>query len=111
MNFAINMSLNLTDQNFDEQIKKAEKPVLVDFFAEWCEPCKMLGPVLEKVTEEMKDKVILAKVNVDELPQTSGKFGVERIPMVILFKEGKPASGFVGMRPENDIKNWLNENL
>jgi thioredoxin 1 len=101
----------LTDQNFEKEIQEAKVPVLVDFFATWCEPCKMLGPVLEKVAEDLKDKIILEKVNVDEFPITSQRFQIDRIPAVILFKDGKPASGFVGFRSESEIKNWIGEFL
>jgi len=101
------MDINLTDENFEAEIKKQEKPVLVDFFAVWCEPCAMLAPILEKVTEELKDKIILLKANLDDIPLTAQKFGVDRIPTVNLFKNGKIISGFVGLRSETDIKDWL----
>jgi len=81
------MDINLTDENFEAEIKKQEKPVLVDFFAVWCEPCAMLAPILEKVTEELKDKIILLKANLDDIPLTAQKFGVDRIPTVNLFTE------------------------
>lgn len=105
------MISNLTDANFDEVIKKSEKPVLVDFFAEWCGPCKILGPVIEKIADEMKDKVELVKCNVDEFPNTSGKFNIDRIPNVMLFKNGNSVDGFIGMMPEEEIKNWLQKAL
>jgi len=103
--------LNLTDQNFEEEIQKADKPVLVDFWAEWCTPCLVLSPILEKLAEEYKDKFVLAKVNLDTAPLTAQKYGIEQIPTVILFKNGKPISGFIGVRPEPVIKNWLEQNL
>ncbi len=102
---------NLTDANFDQEIKKSEKPVLVDFFAEWCGPCKVLGPIIEKIGEEMKDKIEFAKVNVEEFPQTSEKFNIDRIPNIILFKNGEKFDEFIGMMPEEEIKNWLNNAL
>jgi thioredoxin 1 len=105
------MITNLTDENFDEEIKKLEKPVLVDFFATWCGPCEVLGPVLEKVAEGFGDKVVLAKVNVDQFPVTSGKFNIDRIPNVILFKDGKPVDSFIGLMPEPAIKTWLENAL
>jgi thioredoxin 1 len=101
------MTTNLTDQNFQEEMEKSDKPVLVDFYASWCGPCQVLGPILEKIAEEFKDKIVLAKVNVDEFPQTSSRFGIESIPNVFLFKNGKPVDGFLGLVPENTIKNWL----
>ena len=105
------MITNLTDQNFQTQIEKSDKPVLVDFYASWCGPCQVLGPILEKIAEEFKDKVVLVKVNVDEFPQTSAKHGIDRIPNVFLFKNGKPVDGFLGLVPENTIKNWLKSAL
>jgi len=97
----------LTDENFDKEITATDKLVLVDFFATWCEPCTMLAPVLEKVAEDMKDVVVLMKANVDEFPITAGKYKVEKIPTVILFKNGKPISGFVGLASEESIKDFV----
>ncbi|MEK7080714.1 MAG: thioredoxin [Patescibacteria group bacterium] len=105
------MSIILTDENFENEIKKSNKPVLVDFFATWCEPCSVLAPILEKVAEEFKDKVILLKANLDNIPLTAQKFGIDRIPTVTLFKGGKPAGGFVGLRTEADIKEWLKDEI
>lgn len=102
------MAENLTDENFEAEIKKAEKPVLVDFFTVWCEPCSILAPILEKVSEELKDKIILIKVNLDDIPLTAQKLNIDRIPTVFLFKSGNSVSGFVGLRTEEDIKEWLN---
>jgi thioredoxin 1 len=106
-----NMNLNLTDQNFDEEIKKSEKPVLIDFFATWCGPCQVLGPMLEKIADEMKDEIDFAECNVDEFPQTSSKFNIDRIPNVVLFKNGQPIDSFIGLMPEDSVKNWLREAL
>ena len=101
----------LTDQNFEEEIQKAEKPVLVDFYTSWCQPCFVLSPILEKLAEEFKDKFILAKVDLDTAPLTAQKYGIERIPTVILFKEGKPMSGFIGVRPEPVLREFLDKML
>lgn len=101
------MATILTDENFEKEIQGAKKIALVDFFAEWCEPCSALAPVLEKIAEDLKDKIILMKANLDEVPKTAGKFGVEKIPTVILFKDGKPISGFVGLAPASSIKEWI----
>jgi len=105
------MALNLTDENFEKEVNEAKLPVLVDFFAEWCGPCQILGPILDKISEDFKEKLILAKINVEQAPNISGKFEVERIPTVMLFKNGKPVSGFIGMVEEDEIKKWLSENL
>mgnify|MGYP001606919627 CR=1 FL=1 len=102
--------IKLTDENFEKEIQNIDKPVLVDFFAPWCAPCSVLAPILEKLAEDSEGKFILTKVNLDEIPQTSQKFGIDRIPTVILFKKGKAISGFVGLRPEKFIKEWL-ENM
>jgi len=103
--------LNLTDENFEKEITSASKPILVDFWAQWCMPCSVLGPILEKLAEEYKEKMVLAKVDLDVAPLTAQKYRIEQIPTVILFKEGKPISGFIGVRPEPIIKDWLEQNL
>jgi thioredoxin len=100
----------LTDENFDKEINAQDKLVLVDFFATWCEPCTILGPILERVAEHFKEKIVLIKANVDSFPVAAQKYGAERIPAVILFKNGKPINGFVGLIPEKAIKEWL-ENI
>ncbi len=102
--------IELTDQNFEEEIQRIDKPVLVDFFADWCTPCFVFTPILEKLAQEFEGKFILTKVNLDSLPLTAQKFGVDRIPTIILFKGGKPVSGFSGIRPEPIVKEWL-ENM
>ena len=101
----------LTDENFEKEIESVDKLALVDFFATWCEPCNMLAPILEKVAEDLKEKIILFKVNVDDAPITSQKFGAEKIPTVLLFKNGEAISGFVGLVPEDPIREWLNSFL
>jgi len=103
--------ITLTDGNFDETIQNAKTAVLVDFFAIWCPPCFILTPILEKLEKEYQEKVIFSKVNVDNAPKTSQKFGINPIPAVILFKNGKPISGVVGFHPEEEIREWLNQNL
>ena len=102
--------MNITDENFEKEINAMDKLVLVDFFATWCEPCSILGPILEKIAERFKDKVILVKANVDNFPITARKFEVESIPKIVLFKNGKPINGFVGLMLEKTIENWL-ENI
>ncbi|MEK7540963.1 MAG: thioredoxin [Patescibacteria group bacterium] len=105
------MSIILTDENFEKEIQAIGKPVLVDFFATWCEPCSVLTPILEKVADDLKEKIVLVKANIDEIPQTAQKFGIDRIPTIVLFEKGKPISSFVGLRSERDIKEWLEEAL
>jgi len=101
------MENNLTDENFDKEINATDKFVLVDFFATWCEPCSILAPTLEKVAKGFEDKVVLMKANLDNVPMAAQKFGVEKIPTVVLLKNGKPINGFVGLVPENSIREWL----
>lgn len=101
----------LTDENFDEVVLKNKKPVVVDFWADWCMPCKFLAPILEKKLEEFKEKIVFAKANIDEAPLTANNYQINQIPMVMLFKEGKVVSFFIGVQPEEKIKQWLDENL
>jgi thioredoxin len=105
------MPIILTDENFEKEIQRADKMSLVDFYATWCEPCSMLAPVLEKLEKEFKEKIVLLKANVDKNQINAGKFQVDRIPMVVLFKNGKPVSNFTGFMPEAAIKEWLEKNL
>jgi len=100
----------LTDENFEKETTSTDKFVLVDFFATWCGPCSVLGPILEKLSEHFKDTVVFTKADVDGVPVSAGKFGVEKIPTVVLLKGGKQVNGFVGLIPENAIKEWL-ENI
>ena len=101
------MAVLINDENFEKEINKAEKPVLVDFFATWCEPCTILAPILEKVADEFSERLVLMKVNLDEIPLTAQKYEIDRIPTVVIFKNGKPFSGFVGVKAERDVKSWL----
>ena len=107
------MEINVVDSEFDENVieKSKELPVVVDFWAEWCQPCKMLKPVMEKFAKEYKGKFLLAKVDVEEASATSEKFGISSIPAVKMFKNGKVVSEFTGSLPEDSIKKWLDENL
>ncbi|PIS17436.1 MAG: thioredoxin [Candidatus Nealsonbacteria bacterium CG09_land_8_20_14_0_10_42_14] len=101
----------LTDENFKEEIQNSQKPMLVDFWSAHCLPCFMLFPVLEKLSEEYKDRALFAKLNIDESPNTARDYEIDRIPLVLLFKEGKLAGGFVGFQPEETVKEWLEKNL
>ena len=103
--------LKLADENFENEIQTTEKPILVDFFAVWCLPCSALSPILDKLESEFKEKVIFAKVNVDSSPKASQKYGINPIPTVILFKKGEPVSEFTGLKPESEIREWLENQL
>ncbi len=101
----------VNDNNFDEEINNSQLPVLVDFWAEWCGPCKQIGPILEEIGESKKDKLKIFKLNVDESPNTSQKFGVRGIPTLMLFKEGKIVDTKVGSLPKDLLESWLETNL
>lgn len=103
--------IELTDENFEKEIQNTDKPVVVDFWAPWCSPCFVLGPILEKLANEFEGKFILAKVNLAEARVIAQKYGIERIPMVVLFNEGKPISGFIGARPEPIVRELLDKML
>ncbi|AMK17906.1 Thioredoxin [Sphingobium herbicidovorans NBRC 16415] len=97
----------VTDLSFQADVIDADKPVLVDFWAEWCGPCKMIGPALEEISEELADKVTIAKINIDENPEAPGKYGVRGIPTMILFKNGEAAATKVGAAPKSALKGWI----
>ena len=101
----------ITDSNFDEEIKNSQVPILVDFWAEWCGPCKQIGPILEDIGETKKDKLKILKLNIDENPQTPQKFGVRGIPTLMLFKDGKLVDTKVGSLPKNMLEAWIDTNL
>ena len=101
----------ITDSNFDEEIKNSKVPILVDFWAEWCGPCKQIGPILEDIGEEKKDKLKILKLNIDENPQTPQKYGVRGIPTMLLFKNGELAATKVGATTKSNIVTWIKENI
>jgi len=101
----------ITDSNFDDEIKNSQLSILIDFWAEWCGPCKQIGPILEEIGEEKKDKLKIFKLNVDENPQTAQKFGVRGIPTLMLFKDGKLIDTKVGSLSKNILESWLDPNL
>jgi thioredoxin 1 len=104
-------TVNVTDQSFAAVVLGASGPVLVDFWAEWCGPCKMIGPSLEEISDELGEKVTIAKLNIDENPDAPGKYGVRGIPTMILFKDGAPAATKVGAAPKSALKGWLEGEL
>ena len=101
----------VTDSNFDTEVLRASGPVLVDFWAEWCGPCRMLAPFLEDLAEDMAGEVTVAKINIDENPQTPTKYGVRGIPTVILFKDGQVAATKIGALPKSKLYEWVNSVL
>jgi len=103
--------VEIEEAKFEEAVLKAESPVLVDFWAPWCGPCRMVAPVVEELAEDYDGKVNFVKLNVDDSPQIASKYGVMSIPTLILFKDGKPVSNVVGFRPKDELKKSLDEAL
>ncbi|PIP74522.1 MAG: thioredoxin [Candidatus Levybacteria bacterium CG_4_9_14_3_um_filter_35_16] len=96
--------IKLTDQNFNEEVLKAETPVVVDFWAEWCMPCRMVGPIIEELAKEYEGKVKVGKMNVDENSQIPGNFGIMSIPSILIFKNGQPVKTIIGAQPKDNFK-------
>ena len=101
----------VTDASFQSDVLGASGPVLVDFWAEWCGPCRMIAPALEEISQEMGEKVTVAKLNIDDNPDAPTKYGVRGIPTMILFKDGQPAATKVGAAPKSQIQSWLEGQL
>lgn len=101
----------ITDSSFESDVLKASKPVIVDYWAEWCGPCKQIGPALEEISDEMSDDVTIVKINIDENPQMPSKYGVRGIPTLMLFKEGQVASTKVGALPKSKLIEWIQSSL
>ena len=101
----------ITDGSFHADVISSDRPVLVDFWAEWCGPCKMIGPSLEEISEELGEQVTIAKINIDDNPEAPGRYGVRGIPTMILFKNGQPAATKVGAAPKSALKGWLEGEL
>ena len=104
-------TLKVNDENFDTEVLKSSKPIVVDFWAEWCGPCKMIGPILEEISGEMSNEVTIAKHNIDEEPNTPTKYGVRGIPTMLLFKDGELKSTKVGAIPKSEVVSWIKENI
>ena len=101
----------ITDSNFDEKINNSQLPILVDFWAEWCGPCKQIGPILEEIGEAKKDKLKIFKLNIDENPNIPQKYGVRGIPTLMLFNNGKLIDTKVGSLPKSSLNEWIDSLL
>ena len=97
----------VTDASFAADVLQSDKPVLVDFWADWCGPCKMIGPSLEELSNEMGDQVSIVKMDITENTDVPGKMGVQSIPLMVLFKDGKPVAQKLGAAPKSQLKGWL----
>jgi len=103
--------LTLTDAGFDNTIANSDKPVLVDFWAPWCGPCRFVGPILAEIANERKEHLIVGKLNVDDNPKTAQKFGITGIPTMILFKDGKPVERIVGAAPKASLEATISKHV
>jgi len=103
--------VEVNDSNFDQAVLQAGTPVLVEFWAAWCAPCRMVAPIVEELAEEYEGKVTVVKLDVDQNPKAASKYGIMSIPSLIIFKDGNPVSNLVGFRPKADLKRSLDEAL
>ena len=104
-------TVSVTDESIENDVLKSEKPIVVDFWAEWCGPCKQIGPTLEEISDEMSSDVIIAKHNIDNEPNTPTKYGIRGIPTMLLFKSGELKATKVGASTKSNIVEWIKENI
>lgn len=104
-------TVSVTDESFENDVLKSDKPIVVDFWAEWCGPCKQIGPTLEEISDEMSSDVIIAKHNIDNEPNTPTKYGIRGIPTMLLFKSGELKATKVGASTKSNIVEWIKENI
>ena len=103
--------IHVSDDSFEQEVLQSEMPVLIDYWAEWCGPCKMIAPALEEISDELADQVTIAKMDIMENTDTPGEMGVQGIPYLVLFKNGERAAELTGARPKSQLKAWLEEQL
>ncbi len=104
-------TVKVTDENFDTEVLKSSKPIVVDFWAEWCGPCKMIGTILEEISDEMTNEIAIAKHNIEDEPNTPTKYGIRGIPTMLLFKDRELKSTKVGATSKSDIVSWIKKNI
>ena len=104
-------TVKVTDENFDKEVLQSSKPIVVDFWAEWCGPCIQIGPSLEEISNEMSNQVTIAKHNIDNEPNTPTKYGIRGIPTMLLFKDGALKATKVGATTKSNIVSWIKENI
>ena len=104
-------TIKIDNSNFEAEVLQASAPVVVDFWAEWCGPCKMIAPALEEIAAEMSGKVTIAKVNIDENPEIATRFGIRSIPTLVMFKDGEVADMRVGAQPKSALSSWIQSNV
>ena len=102
--------LNITSENYEKEVLKTEKTVLIDFYADWCGPCKMMSPIIDKIAEEMQDSITVGKINVDENADLAIEYGIMSIPTIVILKNGEIKKTFVGVTDKEEIKKSLNNN-
>lgn len=105
------MTKHLNDSDFQKEVLESELPVLIDFWAEWCGPCRMLGPIVDQISEEMGSKIKVLKMNIDDNPDTPSKYGVRSIPTMMIFKQDKLLDSKVGVHPKTIIEDWINKTI
>jgi thioredoxin 1 len=104
-------TVKVTDSSFQSDVLDADKPVLVDFWADWCGPCKMIAPALEEISEELGEQVTIAKMDIMENPEVAGRMGVQSIPLMVLFKNGQPVAQKLGAAPKSQLKSWIESEI
>ncbi|QQV74470.1 Thioredoxin [Rickettsia tillamookensis] len=105
------MANNINDSSFKKEVLESDLPVLVDFWAEWCGPCKMLTPIIEELSKELQGKVKVFKMNIDENPNTPSEYGIRSIPTIMLFKNGEQKDTKIGLQQKNSLLDWINKSI